>query len=88
MKKGYSSKQKQIYQDYVLYGKESLLEILRNKDDHPSATIKVIKDILRHFERSIKAEIGVTSIAPVSKLAGIEEVYKFVDQRIQERETF
>jgi hypothetical protein len=60
MKKGYSSKQKQIYQDYVLYGNESLLEILRNKDDHPSATIKVIKDILEERETGSSSAVQET----------------------------
>jgi len=49
---------------------------------------KNIRRILYHFEKSIRSEIGVSTIEPVSRVEGIEEVYKFIDERIQEIENF
>lgn len=60
MKEGYSSKQKQIYQDYVLYGNDSLLEILRNKGEYSSAVIKIIKDILDERKSGFSSSVTET----------------------------
>ena len=45
-----------------------------------------IRNILHHFEKSIRSEIGVSTIEPVSNIEGIEEVYRFIDERTQEIE--
>jgi hypothetical protein len=45
-----------------------------------------IQRIIYHFEKSIRSEIGVTTIEPVSSVEGIEEFYKFIDERTQEIE--
>jgi hypothetical protein len=47
-----------------------------------------IRRMLYHFEKSIRAEIGVATIEPVSNIEGIEEVYQFIDERVQEKEKF
>lgn len=46
---------------------------------------KTIRKILHHFEVSIRSEIGVTTIEPASNIVGIDEVYKFIEERTQER---
>jgi hypothetical protein len=46
---------------------------------------KTIRGILRHFERSIRSEIGVTTIEPAGNVERIEEAYKFIEERTQER---
>jgi hypothetical protein len=48
---------------------------------------KTIRKILHHFEVSIRSEIGVTTIEPASNIEGLEEAYKFIEERTQERET-
>ena len=47
---------------------------------------KNVRRILYHFEKSIRSEIGVSTIEPVSNVEGIEEVYRFIDERTQEIE--
>jgi len=48
---------------------------------------KTIRRILSHFEKSLRSEVGITSIEPVSSVEGIQEAYKFIEERTQERET-
>lgn len=42
---------------------------------------KLIEKVMERFEMSLKAEIGVTKMPPVSNLEGIEEVYDLLERQ-------
>ena len=67
-----SGKFRGYLKDLLAKGKNSKIE----DDDW-----KAIQEILRYFEISLRSEIGVSTIEPASQIEGIEEIYRFIEQR-------